>query len=96
MFSSKRLCLSVCCIFCLPLIADESGAEVEVEDKPEGSRVWTDSKTSRTLEGVLTDKHSAGKKIEIRKDKGGYVWLTIDQLIKKVHLRRPAYKRGPA
>lgn len=79
MSTFKRLFLSVFCIFFIPLVADEKDPDEEATN----SRVWTDSKTGRTLEGVITDKHREGKKIEIRKDGGGYVWLTIAQLIEK-------------
>lgn len=79
MFILKGFCLAIFCMVCLPLVAEEKEAEETSTDL----RVWTDSKTSRTLKGVITDKHSSGKKIEIRKDGGGYVWLTIEQLIEK-------------
>lgn len=63
------------------LLISAYGGDEKKEDKE--NRVWTDSKTERTLEGKIVDKHRDGTRIEIRKKEGGHVWLKIDRLIEK-------------
>lgn len=76
-----KSCIPAVLLLFASLLIPAHGEDEKKEDKE--NRVWTDSKTERTLEGKIVDKHRDGTRIEIRKKEGGHVWLKIDRLIEK-------------
>jgi hypothetical protein len=62
-------------------ILNAGASEAELRQLKKYSRTWTDEATKRTLKGAITGKHRDGSKIEILKEEGGHVWLTIEKLI---------------